>query len=70
MEISNKMKLFKIYIKQLLTFVCEVLDLNEDELNELKICEGNVLKRIIGITKKCNTSQIYAAMSLESTKMS
>ena len=50
MAISNKIKLFKIYIKPLVTFGCEVLDLNEDDLKELKKCEGNALKRIIGIT--------------------
>ena len=36
MSTNEKMKLFKIYIKPLLTFGCETLDLNDDELKLLK----------------------------------
>jgi hypothetical protein len=36
MSTNVKMKLFKIYIKPLLTFGCETLDLNDDELKLLK----------------------------------
>ncbi len=43
MSTNTKMKLFKIYIKPLLTFGCETLDLNDEELKLLKQIEGNVV---------------------------
>ena len=64
----NKIKLFKTYVKPLLTFGCEVLDLDDNDVNELSKAEGNALKRVIGITKKCHTTPLYAALSIESTK--
>ena len=68
MNMVNKIKLFKTYVKPLLTFGCEVLDLDDNDVNELSKAEGNALKRVIGITKKCHTTPLYAALSIESTK--
>ena len=67
MHISSRVKLFRTYIKPLLSYGCDVLDLNENDLLELKRCEGNALKDIIGITRKCHTSPIYAALGMETT---
>jgi len=67
MHISSRVKLFKTYIKPLLSYGCDVLDLNENDLLDLKRCEGNALKDIIGITRKCHTSPIYAALGMETT---
>jgi hypothetical protein len=36
-------------------------------VGELKKCEGNGIKQIIGIAKRCHTSPIYGAMNMEST---
>jgi len=68
MSIPTKLKLFKIYIKPLLTYGCELLDLDSNELGELKKCEGNAIKQIIGIAKRCHTSPLlYGALDMEST---
>ena len=65
MSITTKLKLFKVYIKPLLTYGCELLDLDTNEINELKKCEGNAIKQIIGIAKKCHTSPLYGAINME-----
>jgi len=67
MGIPTKLKLFKIYIKPLLTYGCELLDLDLNELGELKKCEGNAIKQIIGIAKRCHTSPLNGALDIEST---
>jgi hypothetical protein len=41
MNIQTKLKLFKVHIKPLLTYGCELLDLGTNEMSELKKCEGN-----------------------------
>ncbi len=66
-HISSRVKLFKTYIKPLLSYGCDVLDLNENDLLDLKRCEGNALKDIIGTTKKCHTSPIYTALGMQTT---
>ena len=38
MSIPTKLKLFKVYIKPLLTYGCELLDLDPNEVGELKEC--------------------------------
>ena len=68
MKIVNKIKLIKTYVKPLLTFDCEVLDLDDNDIKELSKSEGSALKRTIRITKKCHTTPLYAALSIESTK--
>ena len=61
MNIQTKLKLFKVYIKPLLTYGCEMLDLDANEMSELKKCEGNAIKQIVGIAKKCHTTPLYGA---------
>jgi len=68
MSTNEKMKLFKIYIKPLLTFGYETLDLNDDELKLLKQIEGNVVKKLIGIPKRFHTMPLYGALDIESTR--
>jgi hypothetical protein len=43
MNMVNKIKLFKTYVKPLLTLGCEVLDLDDNDINELSKSEGNAL---------------------------
>jgi hypothetical protein len=68
MPTSAKMKLFKVYIKPLLTYGCEILDLDENELKSLKQIEGNVVKKLIGIPRRCHTTPLYGALDIESTR--
>ena len=44
-----------------------MLDLDTNEINELKKCEGNAIKQIVGITKKCHTTPLYGALDMDST---
>jgi len=68
MSTNEKMKLFKIYIKPLLTFGYETIDLNDDELKLLKQIEGDVVRKLIGIPKRFHTTPLYGALDIESTR--
>ena len=70
MSITTKIKLFNTYIKPLIAYGCELMDLSTTEINELKKTEGNALKRIIGITKKCHSGPVYGAFYMEATDKS
>ncbi len=69
MSIGTKLKLFKVYSSRLFSRMdvnCSNL-IQTNWVGELKKCEGNAIKQIIGIAKRCHTSPIYGAMNMEST---
>ena len=68
MDIYTKMCMFKIYLKPLLFYGCEVLDLSPQEVNELKRIEGNMIKKIIGMAKQCKSTSLYGALEIETVE--
>ena len=50
MDINSKMRLFGIYIRPLIYYGIEALDINSGDIDELKKIEGNAIKKIIGIS--------------------
>ena len=70
MSVSTKISLFKIYIKPLLYYGLEALDLNKSEINEIKKCESSIVKKLMGISKYCHTEELFSALLLETTEES
>lgn len=70
MDTETKITLFKIYIKPVLYYGLESLQLTQEETSQLKKIEGNIVKRLLGISKKCRTTPIYSALRIESTNES
>ena len=67
MSVNTRIKLFKIYLKPLLYYGINALELNEKELYKLKVIEGNLVKQVLGISKHCQTTLLYSALRIELT---
>jgi hypothetical protein len=67
MDVFTKVKLFNIYIHPLLMYGMETIQLNGDEFNDLKVTEGNILKKIIGIPNSSKSTELYELFKLNTT---
>ena len=61
---SLQAEMFKINIRPILLYGFENLVLNKTELQTLKRIEGNALKRILGISTKCKSTDLYHALNI------
>ena len=43
------------------------MDLDTNEMSELKKCESNAIKQIVDIAKKCHTMSLYGSLDMKST---
>ncbi len=70
MNVNKKIRLFNIYIRPLLYYGLEILELNRGDLDILKRIEGTAIKNIIGIPKKCQllTQPFYNALNIHTTE--
>ena len=68
MNVYVKMSLFKTYLKPLLYYGIELIDLNVGEMVEMKRIEGNLLKKVIGMSKCCRSEPVYGALGLETAE--
>jgi hypothetical protein len=67
MDVFTKVKLFNIYIRPLLLYGMETVQLNGDEFNDLKVNEGNILKKMIGIPNSSKSTELYELFKLNTT---
>jgi hypothetical protein len=65
MSINTKISLFKVYIKPLLYYGAESLDLNIGDINDIKKCEATIVKQLVGISKYCHTNELFSALNIE-----
>ena len=70
MSIYTKICLFKIYIKPLLYYGIESLDINKGYLNEIRKCESSIVKQLIGISKYCHTTDLFSALNINTAEES
>ena len=70
MSINTKISLFKIYIKPLLYYGIESLDINKGDLNEIGKCESSMVKQLIGISKYCHTTDLFSALNINTAEES
>ena len=71
MCVSTKISVFKVYIKPLLYYDLEALDLNKSEINDIKKCESSIVKQLMRISKYCHhIEELFSALSLEKTEES
>jgi len=66
MSINTKINLFKIYIKPLLYYGIESLDINK----EIGKCESSIVKQLIGISKYCHTTDLFSALYINTAEES
>lgn len=65
MSVHTKLKMFKIYLKPLLYYGVEALNISENEIKILTRIEGNVVKQLLNISKHCETKLLYAALDID-----
>jgi hypothetical protein len=62
-----KAHLFKTYIRPILTYGIENMELNGNELLEFKKLEGNAMKRLLRIPIRCKTKDLVDSLNIEQT---
>ena len=69
LHIHPKMKaqLFKSYIRPVLTYGSENMELNGIELLEFKKLEGNSIKKLLKLPTRCHTTDLVDALNVEQT---
>jgi len=56
--------MFKTYVRPVLMYGCETLDLNESEIEKIAKCEGTAIKRMMGLKKRCYTRHLLNALNI------
>jgi len=69
LHIHPKMKaqIFKSYIRPVLTYGAENMELNGNEILEFKKLEGNTIKKLLRIPTRCHTTDLVDALNIEQT---
>jgi len=56
------MALYKVYVRPILKY-----ELDQNEFDQIKKAEGNIVKSLIGINKQVQTTSLFTALNLELT---
>jgi hypothetical protein len=67
MHPSMKGHLYNTYIRPVLYYGLENFNLNATEKLTIKRIEGNIIKNILGIPKKCKSTELFSALKIEQT---
>jgi len=62
---KTKAKLFRTYIRPILTYGTENMALDRQEINQIKRMEGNCLKRMLKIPTRCRTTDLFDSLRIE-----
>lgn len=62
-----KAQLYKTFLRPVLLYGMENLNLNKTQLNEIKRIEGNTIKRLIGIPNRCHSTELLIALNIDTT---
>jgi hypothetical protein len=68
MDIKMKAEMFKTHIRPIIMYALENFDLNGSEIRKIKSAEGNALKRIIGISTRCKSTDLFLSFDMMPTK--
>ncbi|CAF0763988.1 unnamed protein product [Brachionus calyciflorus] len=61
-----KAQLFKIFLRPVLYYGLENIYINKTTMNQLKRLDGNALKRIFDLHKRCKTTNLQIALNIPS----
>ena len=57
-------QLYKAFIRPLIFNGIDILNLNLTELNEMKRLEGNIVKRMMGLSNRSRTTPLFSALKM------
>ena len=60
--------LYKTFIRPVLMYGMESIDLKKTEINEMRRTEGNIVKKLIGIPSRCRTTSFLLSLNIEDTR--
>ena len=63
-----KANMYKTYIRPTVLYGCENMILNGGEMKDYAKIESNIVKRMLGIQKRCRTKSLFRAINVESTR--
>ena len=55
---TTKLELYDSMIRPILTYGLETLELNRTEIKRLATCDGNIIKRVLGLSTRLKTSPL------------
>jgi len=65
LSVKTKIHMYKTYLRPLLTYGLECLTLTKTQIDDLKLAESNLVKKVIGISKYCHHSDLMPALGLD-----
>jgi len=68
MNPNMKGELFKTHIRPVVMYAMENYSLNSNEFRILKCMEGNALKRLLGISTRCKSTDLFLSFDIMSTE--
>lgn len=66
-DIQTKAKMFKIFLRPVLMYGVENLQMKKSDAKQIKRADGNLLKRLLNVNKRCYTSEIKRSCNIELT---
>jgi exonuclease III len=67
-SIKFKAQMYKTYVRPVLYYGLENINLNQTEKGRLQRIESNLIKMCIGISKYCHSTQLLLALNIESAQ--
>lgn len=68
MDANMKGDLFKSHIRPVVMYAMENYSLNSNELRNLKCTEENALKRLLGISTRCKSTDLFLSFDIMTTE--
>ncbi|CAF0770383.1 unnamed protein product [Brachionus calyciflorus] len=63
-----KSHIFKAFIRPILMYGIETTNLTKSEINDLRITEGIIIKRMIRVSNRCSTRNLFLDLNITPTK--
>ena len=67
MHPNMKAHLYKTYVRPVLTYGCENMNINASSLNNIKRTEGNIVKGLLTIPRRCCTTSLFLSLNIMPT---
>ena len=64
-NLLTRIQLYKTYIRPILYYGMNVLNLNQTQMFEFKRTEGNIVKTMVNLHKTAKTTELFAAFNMK-----
>ena len=67
MHPNMKAHLYKTYVRPVLTYGCENMNINASSQNDIERTEGNIVKGLLTIPRRCRTTSLFLSLNIMPT---